>query len=167
MQIGQIERNISQGFGVSGFGLHILRYIDRNLIPVLEEMQRDQLFNKSVGADGIPLGYYSSNKQRAGKPVQRSAGEPFDMIFTGRLKNSIRVEIAEGSILFTADSKYTQRIRFDEIFGTSDWFGLTTENWRKLIDNYLLTSGQGFVRFGSSSVKGMVLNKIRTGSWTK
>lgn len=133
------------------FEREIFKWISIHLATVLMNMQREQLFDESKGADGVLLGRYSRPKY---KQVRRSINEPYDMVFTGALKASIRVSFKKDGIIFNAGAKYVNEVRFSDVFGTSDWFGLTEENMKILIDKYVRDRSIQLVR-----------NKIFTGKW--
>ena len=118
----------------------MFRYIKWNLTDVLMLMQKDQMFRKSEGADGIPLGYYGwqkNNKRLREKPGKVFIDKPYDMVFTGRLRDKMRVKVTLSYIEFSSDKSHVFRIQNRPFWGTTNWFGLTDANKRKLIDEYL------------------------------
>lgn len=156
--LDKIYENVSKDFTSIKFAESVFFFIDKSLKNVLIELQKDQLFNDSIGADGVKLGYYRRAKKRA---RSRAKGEQYDMVFTGFLKNSIRVIISRGEIVFKADNEYMYTIRFRDFFGTDDWFGLTEENLDYFIENYLA----GGTVSRKNEIVGSVTKKIFTGNW--
>ena len=150
MRLDEARRN-TVGSTYSKFSIEVFGFIQNHLIGVLLLMQKEQLFELSIGADGIPLGFYNRKKK---KQTPRAAGEPYDMVFSGTLRDSIKIRITGSSIIFEADDKYVRRVRFDTIFGTKEWFGLSPDNLKKLIDEYVISTAIATVKA-----------KVLTGQW--
>lgn len=138
------------GFTELQFRKSIIRYIKNNLTEILLNFQKKQLFENSEGADSVKLGTYSPNSRKA-------PGQPFDMVDTGLLKRSLRIEVSieRAEVVFVMDSKYRDRVRFQQPFKTSHWMGLTNEHKNILLEQYL-----------QAVIRRVVLNKILTGKWS-
>ncbi|MEN8122408.1 MAG: hypothetical protein ABFS35_18835 [Bacteroidota bacterium] len=151
MDIYQLNNNIRVGLTYRKLELEIFRWMKVKLVDILLQFQKDQLFMFSEGADGQDLGFYTHGKD---KPSRRSAGEPFDMVFTGKLKSSLGVKVTTKYIEFTYNKAHVFQIQSKDVFLTNDWFGLSPRSMQILVDNYLKSQSAYLTK-----------KKILTGKW--
>lgn len=105
---------------------------------VILEMNKDQLFNKHIGSDNVILGYYSNNRdpeQYDGPGPAKEPGQPFTMIDTGLFKSGLRIEFYYRHISIRSDYHY-QDLDSNPFFNTSQFYGLTEENFEIFVEEY-------------------------------
>lgn len=104
-------------------------------------LQKQQLFEKSIGADSKPLGRYDNNNRQYGTNRVRKIGAKYEMFNTGKLFEKMKVKINVGrreiEFINTRDGLEKPWFRYNlDVFGTDDWFGLTEENFAKFMNEY-------------------------------
>lgn len=103
-------------------------------------LQNEQLFEDSVGADSKPLGTYDrNNKKYMGHT--RKIGQKYEMKNTEKLFKEMKVKINIGKkeIQFINKRNEVDKpwFRFNtDVFGTSEWFGLTEKNFARFMEEY-------------------------------
>lgn len=103
------------------------------------ELNKDQLFNKHVGADNVILGYYSNNRdpeQYDGPGPPKEPGQPFTMIDTGLFKSGLRIEFYYRHISIRSEYHY-QDLDSNPFFNTTEFYGLTEENFELFVEQHV------------------------------
>ena len=130
-----MHKKVNRKFTYNEFEKGVFRYIKNNLQDDLLAWQNNQIFSKSQGKDKVQLGYYKKQKNQKRlikKPNSISEGQPYDMIFTKRLKNNMKVKVTLSYIEFKSDTNHVFTIQSRDIWGTKEWFGLNDSNFHIL-----------------------------------
>ena len=145
------QRRYIKKLTLSNLEKNTFRYIKTNLVQIMIEMQKKQIFILSQGSDGIQLGYYQKQKNKRKNPTE---GAQYDMIFTGKLKEGIKVRVTLTYAEFSSYPGHTKDIQNRDFWGTKNWFGLNDGNLDKLINDHLI-----------DEARRLTLNVITTGKW--
>lgn len=111
----------------------LFKYLKKNK-EILLEMNKEQLFEDSIGTDNKPLGFYSNSlwNQQYDK-----AGQPYTMVDSGLFKAGMRIDFYYKHI--TIQSIYhTWEMQKSGNFLTLNWFGLTEDNYERLKEEYTI-----------------------------
>jgi hypothetical protein len=136
----QLYNNVKRGFTYHRMTRDFFRSLRGAIQKDLLELQNSQLFDKSVGADNKPLGTYDYNNKKYNGHV-RKVGQRYEMKNTGELfdKMQVKINVGRREIEFINRRKELEKpwFRYNlDVFGTSDWFGLTEENFAKFMEDY-------------------------------
>jgi len=159
MNFFDLKRNLSVGFNKPQFEKKIFQDFkkDDSFRSMLYNMQHEQIFDLSQGADGVQLGYYKEQKNKKRllrKKNKVFVGNQYDMIFTGKLERNLKVKITNTYIEFKSDNPHVRNIQNRPFWGTLRWFGLNNEN-RQDLKKYI-------IRY---KIRQPILNKMTTGQW--
>lgn len=138
MTLEDLARNLrevsstSAGSGGQDIYFALMKYLKDNKEVILN-MNKDQLFEEHIGADGRPTGHYALTKfnEELGRD-----GQPFTMVDTGLFREGMYIEFYYRHI--TIRSKYhTYEMLQNPHFNTYEWFGLTEANFERLVQEYV------------------------------
>jgi len=100
---------------------------------VILDMNKDQLFNDHIGADNVVVGYYSFNAYN-----EERRGEPYTMVDTGLFKKGMRIDFYYRHITIRSEyHSYEMQTNSNAKWRTTEWFGLTQENYAILREDYV------------------------------
>jgi hypothetical protein len=127
MDVFELNRRVQENLNSFRLRLFIARYLDSNPMIILN-YQFEQIFKHSIGADNVPLGFYSRNRGRG-----KREGDPYTMIKTGLFASKIYLKVSTRSMVISSNVSYLDRIE-DRIM-SDQLFGLTDENAELLMKN--------------------------------
>jgi len=125
-------------------------YIKNNRAKTILEYNKTQLFKKSIGADGVALGFYKKSTEEI-NPF-KEAGAPYEMFDTGTFKASLQIEVDVENReinIFSTDPKYTHdtfnelfnrvdpAMKDNSIFITNDFFGLDEFSMQHFLNRWI------------------------------
>lgn len=105
--------------------IELFKFLKENPNLILQYNKR-QLFEDSIGADGIDLGFYSYNTVKYNK--FKKGGEPFTMIESAQFRDGLTAKVLFRKVIITSDTPDLEDILLNPVFITTDFFGLTDEN---------------------------------------
>ena len=117
--------------------------LNRDLSKYLKEnprkllfYQNQQLFKKSIDANGEPLGFYSWTTDVVSKGKKKQ-NTPFTMVDSGGLKKGMYVEVKYNKFSFSSHTSDLDKILGNEVFDGLQLFGLTDDSLRRFNNNVI------------------------------
>lgn len=132
MNLVNLEKTLKAKFTYSKIMLAIFKHLKENSEDILW-MNRKQLFVDSIGSDSKELGFYSNSEANQ---ISGIDGMPFTMVDTGLFKEGMRIDFYYRHISIRSEYHTYEMIQ-DGPFRTEEFFGLTDENLKQLIDIYV------------------------------
>ena len=138
----ELTKYLKENVNAKSLEIAMFKYIKSELQGVFLYWQKDQMFNKSVGSDGQPLGFYKH--KRKGK----DEGQPYTMVDTGQLKEKTYIKVYYRHIIIGSErvKPDAEKLRMFEHFENKNWWGLTDKNLQKIIRIYLIPFCQEWMR---------------------
>lgn len=113
----------------------LMKYVQQTKEVILE-LNKNQLFVDSEGADSKELGFYSMSEYN---DLKKRAGEPFRMVDTGLFQKGMRIDVHYRHITIQSIfHTYEMQHNSDAGWLTLNWFGLTEPNFAYYKKNYTL-----------------------------
>lgn len=125
MDLFQLNNNLKKYASSAKFRKVLLAFIKENPHLVLQ-YNKKQLFEDSIGADGIDLGFYSYSIVKYSD--YKKGGEPYTMFESGRFYDGMFAKVYYNKIIISSSVEYLDEILDNPNFITNEFFGLTDEN---------------------------------------
>ena len=118
---------------VSRVFFDFIRSIEKEIV----ELNRIQLNEESKDIYGQAIGFYSYATEIITKGAKKK-GEPFDAEDTGSFLNKLYAKIQNNQVVFGSTDPKTELILESDNWLSTDLFGLTDEDLKKVIEERLL-----------------------------
>lgn len=106
---------------------------------IIMELQKEQLFQESIGSDEVALGFYSYNTAKYSKfPSEKKGQTPFTMIESGSFFDNMYIIVSgrkNVSIEIGSRTPHLNAMLNNPAFDTVNFFGLTQTNYQRLAAN--------------------------------
>lgn len=113
----------------------LYKYIERERLGTIVAYNKTQLFKRSIGADGIDLGFYK--KATESYDTTKTAGSPYEMFDTGAFYSSIFASVVNNEVIISSRDPKLKDMLETSIYITNDFFGLTEENSKHFINRWV------------------------------
>ena len=138
MTFAQVAANLREYANAKNIDNEIMKWLKKNDQFILEA-QRKQLFEESIGADGIPLGFYGYNTVKYDK--SKKLGMQFTMVSSGTFERGLFVKVNSKNIVVGSNpASHVAKMQQNKNFDTVDFFGLTPQNLgflKRRLTNYI------------------------------
>jgi len=142
MELKELQAVLKDMVEGKKFEQEMWRYIKDQEAGRIMYWQKDQLFNKSIGADGIKFGKYKNESRSKGRDITRgekrkSRNQEYTMIDTGDFydKMYIKVNAHTKTIDIGSNTEHMDEMYANDPphFNTTEFFGLTPFSLRQVI----------------------------------
>ena len=130
MDLITLNKKIKRIANTKAFEIEMYKYIKNELQGVIIFYQKKQLFEDSIGADGVKLGQYSVKGYD-------DYGKDFSMIYTGDFRDKLKVTVLYRKISITSQTDHLFEMETSPFFKTHDFFGLTPLNLTHLLNIHI------------------------------
>lgn len=118
------------------FVKELFDYIERERLGTIVAYNKTQLFERSIGADGVSLGTYKKSTEERYDSLKK-AGTKYTMIDTGLFKSSIYAEVIDNEIFVKSTDPKLSDMLNSSIYNTTEFFGLTDDSSKHFINRWV------------------------------
>ena len=98
--------------------------------------QEQQLFRKSIDANGQELGFYSRTTEIYSNG-KKQEGQPYTMIDTGAFKRGLFVDVKYNKLIISSTVSDLDEILDNKVFADLDLFDLTEDSERRMMETHI------------------------------
>ena len=139
MQLEELQKLIKSLVEGKKFEQEMWRYIQDELTGVIMYWQKDQLFEKSIGSDGIKFGKYTTESRSKGRDLSRGEKRKtrnleYTLIDTGDFYDGLRIKVNRHTktIDIWSETDHMDEMYENPAFNTHNFFGLTPNSLRHI-----------------------------------
>jgi hypothetical protein len=144
MQLEELKKALDDIVKGKEFEKYMWKYLQSELTGTIMYWQRDQLFNKSIGADGVKFGKYSNESRDKGRyrtradrsqATKKKANLEYTLIDTGDFydKMYVKVDRRSKTIDIGSTTEHMDEMYDNPAFNTHEFFGLTPHSLRQIM----------------------------------
>lgn len=140
MQLEELKKALDDIVLGKEFEKYMWKYLQSELTGTIMYWQRDQLFNKSIGADGVKFGKYRNESRSKGRDLSRGEKRKarnieYTLIDTGDFydKMYVKVDRRSKTIDIGSTTEHMDEMYENPAFNTHEFFGLTPHSLRQIM----------------------------------